>query len=112
MAQRILEKAGQTGRSRQASSTTDSDGHTGASAALGDHATATSLAAEGFARKFRFPDPDLAFLVGLIHSIGQMVLPLSHSDRFGQLRDQAKLYPHEGMVIGWEQEATGLTAPK
>ena len=70
MALRILEKAGQTGRSRQASSTTDSDGHTGASAALGDHAMATSLAAEGFARKIRFPHPDLALLAGLIHDIG------------------------------------------
>ena len=60
-------------------------GHTGASAASWNHAMATSLAAEGFARKVRFPDPDLAFLAGLMHDIGPMVLLQSDSDRFGQL---------------------------
>ncbi len=63
----------------------------------------TSPAASGFARKIRFPDPDLAFLAGLTHHIGQMVPLLCDSDRFGQLRDQAKIYPHEGMVTGREQ---------
>ncbi len=87
-------------------------GHTGASAALWDHAMATSLAAEGFARKVRFPDPDLAFLAGIMHDIGQMVLLLSDANRFGRLREQAKLYPHEGMVTGWEQEAYGFDHTK
>ena len=87
-------------------------GNTGASAALWNHAMATSLAAEGFAHKIRFPDTDLAFLAGLMHDIGQMILLLSDSDRFGQLRHQAKLYPHEGTVTGWEQEAYGFDHTK
>ena len=47
-----------------------------------------------------------------MHDIGQMVLLLSDSDRFGRLLDQANLYPHEGMVTGWEQEAYGFDHTK
>ena len=80
--------------------------------ALRDHSLATALATEGLARKARFRDPDLAFLAGLMHDIGQMVLLLSDSDRFEQLRDQAKLYPHGGAVTDWEQEAYGFDHTK
>ena len=87
-------------------------GHTGTSSALWDHSLATALAAEGFARKVGLPDPDLAFLAGLMHDIGQMVLLLSGPERFEQLRDQAQLYPHSGAVTDWEQEAYGFDHTK
>ena len=80
----------------------------GASAALIDHAMETSLAAEGLARQIHFFDPDLAFLASLMQDIRQMVLLQSNSDRFGQLLDQTKLNPNDGMVTGPGLEALRL----
>jgi putative nucleotidyltransferase with HDIG domain len=52
---------------------------------LWEHALVTALAARGFARAFRSPRMEEAFLGGLMHDIGKSVMGLKFPERYGAL---------------------------
>ncbi len=82
-------------------------GHSEASAVLWDHSLATALAAETLARRVGQQNPDQAFLTGLLHDVGQMVLLNADPRGYEQLwrETHSDQNQFEGSVIEWEKKA-------
>ncbi|MDH7576284.1 MAG: HDOD domain-containing protein [Bacillota bacterium] len=49
------------------------------------HSIACAMAARTLARRTRFPSPDQAFIAGLLHDIGKVILSVYVSETFGEL---------------------------
>ena len=53
---------------------------------LFNHSIATALAAKLIARKVNYPDTEEAFVAGLLHDIGKLVMNLLYKDEFKKVR--------------------------
>lgn len=51
------------------------------------HALACALSAEFLARKTAYPDPELAFIAGLLHDLGKITLAQYSPERFGRVME-------------------------
>ena len=69
---------------------------------LWSHSLAAALAARMLAQRSGFGDPDLAFLAGLMHDVGEMVL--LQADPRGFERILAEVQQTEGSIIEKEEE--------
>lgn len=81
-------------------------GHRRVSEALWNHSLATALAAQTLAQQAGFQEPDQAFLGGLLHDIGHVVLLHADPTGFGEIYQRA--HTHEESVIPWEKEVYGF----
>lgn len=76
--------------------------HSKVSGALWNHSLATALTAQILAERTGRGGGDQAFLMGLLHDIGQMVVVHGDSLRFGQLWQRAQAARDH--ALGWERE--------
>ncbi len=58
-------------------------------AAFGRHSIAVGLAARALAQHFKLPNPSEAFVAGLLHDIGKLVLLMHHGDNYTRLMRRA-----------------------
>jgi putative nucleotidyltransferase with HDIG domain len=80
-------------------------GHSAAAEGLWSHSLAVALTSEMLARQAGSREGELAFLAGLLHDIGQMVL--LHGDRSGFQALAKKIQENKLPVLAQEREAYG-----
>lgn len=81
-------------------------GHAKLTERLWSHSLATALAAQILAQRAGSIDPDQAFLTGLLHDVGEMIL--LHSDPKGFERLYLQAQTEKAWVIEQEKEAYGF----
>ena len=59
-------------------------------AAFGRHSIAVGLAARTLAQHFKLPNPSEAFVAGLLHDIGKLVLLMHHGEDYARLMRRAQ----------------------
>ncbi len=80
--------------------------------ALWKHALAVACAAQLLAKRLRLADPEVAFVAGLLHDLGKIVLVEVLGERYVGLLEQAEgstapLHVREQVVFGITHEAAG-----
>ncbi|MBI1749450.1 MAG: HDOD domain-containing protein [Acidobacteria bacterium] len=77
-----------------------------------EHSFGCALVSQEFARKIRFPDPEKAYLAGLLHDIGELVNAFTISDQSRAAVEMAMdqkipLHEAEQAVLGFDHAESG-----
>jgi putative nucleotidyltransferase with HDIG domain len=72
-----------------------------------DHSLATATCAEYLAKESGYPDPEEAFIAGLLHDIGHLVFMLATPAEFCELMESP-----QGGILEREEQTLGLTHTK
>ncbi|MBI4715864.1 MAG: HDOD domain-containing protein [Nitrospirae bacterium] len=84
---------------------------------LWEHSVGTALAAYAIAKEIRFPDPEEAFLAGLFHDIGKVILNNEAPDRYATVIEQVyndgvTAYFAEKALFGYSHPEVGALVVK